>query len=58
MNNERIDKNIDAYNRIVWFVALERARLSNNFELAAKARQNLECLEVIVKYRKQKQVDQ
>jgi len=37
---------------VVWFCTLERARQDNNFELAAKARQELERLGVIIKYRK------
>jgi hypothetical protein len=35
---------------VVWFAVLERARQSNDFETAAKARQELERLGVKVKY--------
>lgn len=35
---------------VVWFVMLERARRSSDFELAAKAQQELERLGVKVKY--------
>ena len=35
---------------VAWFVVLERARLKNDFETAAKAEQELRRLGVIVKY--------
>lgn len=35
---------------VVWFVVLERARLTNDFELAARARRQLESLGVKVTY--------
>ncbi len=35
---------------VAWFAVLERARQSNDFETAAKARQELERLGVKVKY--------
>lgn len=40
---------------VAWFVTLERARATDNFELAAKARQELELLGVIVKYKRPQQ---
>lgn len=38
---------------VAWFVVLERARRTNNFELAARARRELERLGVKVTYRAQ-----
>jgi hypothetical protein len=35
---------------VTWFCVLERARQTNDFETAAKARQELERLGVTVKY--------
>jgi hypothetical protein len=52
MNDKRISKDRYANNPVVWFVVLERARHDNNFKLAAKARQELDRLGVIVKYRR------
>jgi hypothetical protein len=52
MNDKRISKDRYANSPVVWFVVLERARQDNNFKLAAKARQELDRLGVIVKYRR------
>jgi len=38
---------------IAWFVVLETARRQNNFELAARAKGELERLGVVIKYQKQ-----
>jgi hypothetical protein len=45
-------KDNSADSPIVWFCVLERARQDNNFELAAKAKHELERLGVIVKYKR------
>lgn len=37
---------------VAWFVVLERARLGNDFDVAARAKRELERLGVIIKYRK------
>jgi len=51
MNEKRINKGCYADSPVAWFVVLERARQDSNFELAAKAKQELDRLGVSVKYR-------
>lgn len=52
MDHGRINRDRYADSPVVWFVVLERARRDSNFELAAKARQELDRLGVTVKYRR------
>ena len=52
MNGKRISRDKYADSPVAWFVVLERARHDRNFELAAKARQELDRLGVTVKYRR------
>ena len=49
----RTKKNSASYNKpVAWFFVLERARQTHDFELAARAKRELERLGVTVKYRK------
>ena len=52
MNDKQINKDNYADSPVVWFVVLERAKKDNDFDLAARAKQELERLGVIVNYRK------
>ena len=53
MQNHKVNKLLNFQNSpVAWFAVLERARYDNNFDLAAKARCELERLGVIVKYHK------
>ena len=53
MCNQQINKTLNFQNSpVAWFVVLERAKKDNDFELAAKAKRELERLGVIVKYYK------
>lgn len=52
MNEKRINKECYADSPVAWFVVLERARHDRDFELAAKAKQELIRLGVSVKYKK------
>ena len=52
MNDKGISKDKYTDSPVAWFVVLERARQDSNFELAAKARQELDRLGVTVKYRR------
>ncbi len=52
MNSKSVNKDKYSNSPVAWFVVLERARQDSNFELAAKARQELGRLGVIVKYRR------
>ena len=52
MNDKSISNNKYADSPVAWFVVLERARQDSNFQLAAKATQELGRLGVIVKYRR------
>ena len=52
MNDKRISKTKYVDSPVAWFAVLERARQDSNFQLAAKATQELGRLGVIVKYRR------
>ena len=52
MNDNSISNNKYADSPVAWFAVLERARQDSNFQLAAKATQELVRLGVIVKYRR------
>ena len=52
MSDKRKSKNKYSDSPVAWFVVLERARQDSNFQLAAKATQELDRLGVLVKYRR------
>ena len=53
MNEKSINKALNFQNSpVAWFVVLERAKKNSDFDLAAKAKHELERLGVIVNYRK------
>lgn len=53
MQNQKVNKLLNFQNSpVAWFAVLERARYDNNYDLAARARRELERLGVVVKYHK------
>lgn len=52
MNDKRSSENKYTDSPVAWFVVLEQARQDSNFQLAAKATQELDRLGVIVKYKR------
>ncbi len=56
MQNQQLNKTLNFQNSpVAWFAVLERAKQYSDFELAAKAKQELERLGVTVKYHKAQQ---
>lgn len=59
MYNQQVNKTPNFQNSpVAWFVVLERAKEDNDFDLAAKAKRELERLGVIVKYHKKNRGEQ